>query len=245
MLKAEPTDTGAVIRAINDLIKSEGLVTGDRLPSIRQLSATLGLGPNVVRDALLRAQTMGLVRIHPRSGAFVQSVDLSSLVSALDDTVETTLMQGDSSIVHLIEARHLIEVDLAGKAAARRRTEDMLPLRLALDAMDRNADDRPAFVESDESFHLGIAGIAGNPALTSVLRALLVLLRPHRMSLIPTAENMRRTERLHEEIYCSVRDGDADAARAAMSAHLTDDRQRVLAQIATVPSSLRGREGEI
>lgn len=244
MPKPNITDTENVIRAINDLIRSEGLVAGDRLPSIRHLSSALGIGPNVVRDALLAAQTMGLVRIHPRSGAFVQSVDLSSLVNALEDTMETVLMQGDSSLFHLIEARRLIEVESAGKAAARCRTEDMLPLRAALETMDQSVDDRAAFIEGDEAFHLGISRIAGNPAFTSILKALLVLLRPHRMSLLPTSESSRRTEHWHEEIYCSIRDGKTEAARAAMSAHLIYDRQRVLAQVATVPSSARANETE-
>ncbi|MDO8587015.1 MAG: FCD domain-containing protein [Armatimonadota bacterium] len=185
---------------------------------------------------------MGLVRVHPRSGAFVQSVDFSSLVDALEETVETALMQEDSNMFHLIEARRLIEIELVGKACARRTPEDMLPLNMALEAM-ATSPDRVAFIEADEKLHLGIAKIAGNPILTSILRALIVLLRPHRMGLAPTSDRLLRTESRHREIYSAVRDGDAIAARAAMAEHLTEDRDRVLAQMETMPSLLDNHDG--
>ena len=236
-------DTRTVIHGITDLIRSQGLTTGDRLPSIRQLSTSLGVGPNVVRDALLQAQTMGLVRVHPRSGAFVQSVDFSSLVDALEEMVETALRQEDGNMFHLIEARRLIEIELVGKACGRRTPEDMLPLRMALETMMTHVADRTAFIEADEKLHIGIAKIAGNPVLTSILRALIVLLRPHRLGLLPTSDRRLRTESWHEEIYRAVRDGDADAARAAMGEHLREDRNRVLAQMDTMPSSLNNWDG--
>src|SRR5262249_32830762 len=150
---------------------------GDRLPSIRELADRFNVGMNVVRYAMLQAQGMGLVRIHPRSGAFVQSLDFAPLVNALENTLTAALVQKDHNLFHLIDVRELLEVEAVGQAARRRRLEDLLPVRQTLEAMQKPTD-RARYVEADMQFHLSIAEAAGNPVLQTMLRALLGLLRP-------------------------------------------------------------------
>jgi DNA-binding FadR family transcriptional regulator len=237
MNKPADNTKNAVVRQIIDYIRSEQLSTGDRLPSIRQLSEILQAGPNVVRDAILQAQTMGLLKVHPRSGAFVQSLDFSLLVDALGDTMETALMQKDINLFHLVDARRVIEMEVVAKAAQQHRPEDLLPLRQALEAMEANVEDRPRFIEADEQFHLAIAMMAGNPVLSVVVRSLLVLLRPYRMMIRPRSEDRSRTSRLHATIYQCIVTGAVEQAREAMSEHLTDHREQLLNQVETVPFS--------
>ena len=139
-----------LVRDLIQLIRSDGLSIGDRLPSIRQLAHQLRTKPTVVRDALMHAQTMGLIKIHPRSGAFVQSLDYRPLVEALTETLETSLLHVDHHLFHLLEARQLIETELVVQAAQRRRLPDLLPVREALGEMSQvAAGDRPRFVEHD------------------------------------------------------------------------------------------------
>ena len=89
MVKGQEPPNGDVVRRLVEHIQSAGLHVGDRLPSIRELAAKLKVGTNVVRYGMIQAQTMGLVRVHPRSGAFVQSLDFAPLVNALESTLTT------------------------------------------------------------------------------------------------------------------------------------------------------------
>jgi GntR family transcriptional repressor for pyruvate dehydrogenase complex len=225
-----------LVRDLIQLIRSDGLSIGDRLPSIRQLALQLGTKPNVVRDALMQAQTMGLIKIHPRSGAFVQSLDYRPLVEALTETLETSLLQVDHHLFHLLEARQLIETELAVQAAQRRRLQDLLPVREALGEMSLvAAGNRPTFVEHDIRFHLAVARIAGNPVLAEMLRSLLGLLRPF-LTQLPFDGNRRgQTDRSHAEIYRALVDGDADAARTAMQSHLTLAYDNLLGELRMPP----------
>src|SRR5262249_36966944 len=102
-------------RRLIEYIRSEELAVGDRLPSIRQLATTFEVSPNVIRDALVQAQTLGLVKIHPRSGAFVQSLSYAPLVDALATTFDTALMQVDHNLFHVLDARRCLEVEVAGQ----------------------------------------------------------------------------------------------------------------------------------
>jgi len=231
--KIGTTDSKDVVRRLLDHIRAEGLQPGDRLPSIRQLAATLNISPNIVRDAMVQAQTMGLVRIHPRSGAFLQSLNYSSLVDAFSSTIEASLMQVDHNLFHLLDARQLIEVETAGLAAKRRELEDLLPVRQALEEMYqyRDSTERTEFINADVRFHQAIAHVAGNPALETVLEALLGLLRPYLFGLPQTAESRRRSEQSHGKIYETILAGDTDGARAAMLDHLSLARVSLLKKV--------------
>jgi GntR family transcriptional repressor for pyruvate dehydrogenase complex len=174
---------------------------------------------------------MGLVRIEPRSGAYVQEASFASSVSLLADTLETALTHEDSSIFDVIAARRMLEVEIVGEAAARSRPKDLLPIYEMLKTLNTLRDDRPAFIEADERFHLGLAEVAGNKVLLTLLRAIMILLRPFRSQLEADAEKWSRIEQGHMKIYNSILDGNGEAAREAMREHLSDDRERALAMM--------------
>jgi GntR family transcriptional repressor for pyruvate dehydrogenase complex len=239
-----PTSANKSQQLVRDLIqqiRADGLSVGDRLPSIRHLAAKMAVGTNAVRDAMMQAQTMGLVKIRARSGAFVQSLSYAPLVEALSTTLEASLLQTDHNLFHLLEARQLVEVELASMAAQRRRLEDLLPVREALDAManaaaaDRSGD----FVEADVQFHLGIASIAGNSVLSMMLQAMLGLLRPYLVRLPWTPERRMRTDRSHAEIYQALVDGRPDKAREAMRGHLSMAYESLLSRVQSCPESTK------
>lgn len=237
IIPVEQDGARTVVRQLVELIQKERLTTGDRLAPIRELATRFGVGANVVRDGLMQAQAMGLVQIQPRSGVVVQSVDFAPMVDVLRETLESALTREDHNLFHLAEARRLIEMDTAGKAAGRCRMEDLLPLSQALQSMDHAAGDLQQLMKGDDDFHLGIAAIAGNQVYVTILRALLAILQPLREVLIPTPESRTRTRTQHQEIYRALLDGDAVAARAAMGRHLDVPHTYLLDQVASVATN--------
>lgn len=223
---------GATSRLIT-YIADKKYSSGDRLPSIKHLATELGLTAHAVRDALLEAQTLGLVRVQPRSGAYVQSVSFSPLVAAFAKALPRSLT-GDDNLLDLLEARRLIEADLVGIAASRRRLADLVPLRAALQEMYSPDTDYETYVRLNTEFHLGLARIAGNQVLLIVLRHLLQLLRAVLVERQPSdwqreASTKRETDaREHEAIYAAVLAGDPAAARSAMLVHLRDTTESLL-----------------
>ncbi|MBY0524988.1 MAG: FCD domain-containing protein [Gemmataceae bacterium] len=239
VIAPRPASRNHTVHAVLGLIRQRGLKPGDQLPPIRELAALLDVQPTVVRDALLQAQTMGLVRIVPRGGAFVQSLSYASLVDALASTLQTGLMQEDHNLTYLLEARNLLEIELAGRAAAHRRLEDLLPIRDALEAMARLRDlDRLAdYVDLDIRFHREIGRVAGNSVLQTIQQGLLELLRTFLVRQRWTAERRDVTNRAHSAIYAALVAGDPEQVRAAMRAHLS--MSGVLEDIQTLPEPRR------
>ncbi len=171
----------ANVQRLLELIGGLNLKVGDRLPNIRVLAQHMSVKPTEARDALLQAQVMGLVKILPRSGAYVQSLTYATLVDAVATTLGPALLPQDHNLLQLLDARRFIEVELAGRAAKHRRLEDLLPVREALEAMADIPQTRRRldYVQADIAFHTEIARLAGNSLLLTFQQATLQLLEPH------------------------------------------------------------------
>jgi len=233
-----------LVRILIRYIQADRLAVGDRLPPIRALAERFEVTGSAVRDALIQLQTMGMIKILPRSGAFVQSVNFASLVGALTDTMDNTLMQADASLFHLLDARQLIEVECATTAARRRRLEDLLPIREALAAtlaaaepLDENAstEARMAHYDADMRFHLAIAELAGNPVLTTMLRSLLGLLKPHLVQIPWSPRRKELTVNAHLELFEALHSGDVEKVRHRMSEHTGMARDSLLKNMWSSP----------
>jgi GntR family transcriptional repressor for pyruvate dehydrogenase complex len=223
-----PPDLDRPVKRVIDYITGRELGEGTRLPPIKQLAKELGLGPHAVRDALLHAQTIGLVQVRPRSGVFVRSPNSLSPVDALTRVLPVCLADADSKLLDVLEARRILESELAGVAAARRRMADLVPARDAVRKMYADARDYEAYVRHNENFHVAVARIAGNEILLAVLRQLIGMMRNVLIERRPASwadEYSRKREidrQEHEAILAALVAGDPAAARTAMLAHLRD-----------------------
>jgi len=218
-----------VLQALREVIQERSLKVGDQLPSIRDLAEQLDAKPTTVRDALLRAQAMGLVRVLPRAGAFVRTVPASAdlpavvLEEGLASLFPKVLAPAADNLFHVLDARRLIEIELVGRAAERRRLEDLLPVRRALEVMIELPDAMPrtAYVNQDIRFHIEIARLAGNSVLFAMQHTLLEWLRPHLNNVPWTRERRGNTDRSHAAIYAALVAGDVEQAQAEMRQHLS------------------------
>lgn len=238
MLDVSKLSSTEIAQKLLTIIREEGLAPGDRLPSIRQLSVRFSVRPHLVRDALLQMQSMGHVVVRPRSRAVVQGVRFNVAGREFPALAEGLVETGAPHLFHLLEARQTLEFELAGQAATRRRLEDLLPCRDALDAMHAiDQTERPQeHLEIDMRFHLAIAQLADNPVLTSMLKSLLSAMRPFLLSKSVDRFHADRTAASHREIYRALVAGDPALARHHMKQHLQLAYDRLLLDIQSVPA---------
>jgi len=185
---------------------------GTRLPTERQLTASLGVGRSTVREALNGLALIGVVEIRHGQGVFV-----AERTTALPTVFEL----GTVEARQLHEARAVIEIEIARLAALRRTPEQLEALEALL--ADHKADldaGRPPVVQASR-FHLLLAEAADNAVLASVLRPYFRLMFERGPALYETAPAYARWElEQHRAIFDAVRDGDADRASALMRAHV-------------------------
>lgn len=221
-----------VARRLVDYLLSGGVAPGSRMPSERQLAEAFGVGRSAVREAIAALTLIGLIEVRHGDGTYLKRPD-SPL---LPQVVEWGLLLGEQRTIDLVEARQLIEVDIAGLAALRRSDEDLADLARILGRMEsesRDGVESPAFVDADVEFHLRLAEAAGNSALRDVLTSIQALLRAWIGRVI--AEGHRDISYAeHVPILEAVRAQNASAAEAAMDAHMRSAAQRLQATLERV-----------
>jgi GntR family transcriptional repressor for pyruvate dehydrogenase complex len=199
---------------------------GEKLPPERQLARDLKASRVAVREALRTLELRGLVEVRQGStgGYFVRDVDDRPLVRDF----ETLFRLGRVSGPQLIEARRILEPEVAFLAAQRATEVDVKALGVALDqASEQTAAGRsPRRIDLD--FHRVLAEATRNPVHV-VLTQALIEMATEVLTPQPVLIEADHTEiaAAHRRIFESIAAGKAAEARTAMAAHI-DHIQAVL-----------------
>ncbi|MEU4198203.1 GntR family transcriptional regulator [Kribbella sp. NPDC026611] len=127
---------------------------GGELLTEGELATAVGVSRTPVREALLRLEESGLVKLYPKKGALVLPV----LPQEIDD---------------VLEARELIETHAAAKVWPRRKQLiEALSRRVDEMRAHRRSGDAKSFLEADRAFHEAIVGAAGNLILAKLYNSL-------------------------------------------------------------------------
>ena len=118
--KLAETVAQQVLREIRD----KQLPAGTRIPSERELMASLGVGRSTVREAVNGLAMLGVLEIRHGQGAFVAD---PAAGAAPASAIATALARGFTH--DLFEARVLVEVHVARLAAERRTEAELAAVR--------------------------------------------------------------------------------------------------------------------
>ena len=194
---------------------------GQKLPPERQLARDLKASRVAVREALRTLELRGLVEVRQGStgGYFVREADDRALVR---DFV-TLFRLGRLSRAQLIEARRLVEPEVAFLAAQRASDAELKDLHAVVERRDAEAANGGEPRRYDLEFHRLLSSIARNPGHAIVTHALMAL------EAEVIAPNMRMTEAdsaevnaAHRRILEAVAARKAGEARAIMAAHIEE-----------------------
>jgi GntR family transcriptional regulator, transcriptional repressor for pyruvate dehydrogenase complex len=135
-------------------------VTGQRLPSERELAALLAVNRASVREALHRLAEAGYVEIRRgrHGGAFV----LAAWGPESEARVQRTLATDWAAFEELFDLRRLIEPVIAATAAERHDESHAISIRAANQAYLDADDDREASRAADQALHLAVATATSN-----------------------------------------------------------------------------------
>lgn len=183
-----------------------GAFAGGDLISEVEVAAALDMSRTPVREAFLRLEADGLLRLYPKRGALIVPVT-------------------PAEIRDVMEARLALEQFAADKvikygAAARKATYAKLSAELARQRKASSERDLAEFLESDRVFH----AITIEDTDNAILKNFYDTLRDRQMRMIGES-TLRDPERLstiadeHRAIAVAFRDGDLTGARQSIEFH--------------------------
>lgn len=182
----------------------------------------LGVGRSTVREALNGLAMLGMVEIRHGQGAFVASipVDVSE-----PSAITAALEQG---VTHdFIEARLIIEIEVARLAAVRRTDEDLANLEAVIVEQEqrRNGDLTP-LLETAAGFNVQLAEAAHNEVLAAIIQSFVSLMieRGPRIYSLDGFADWDLEE--HRRIVAAVRDRDPELAGRLMRDHIEQLAER-------------------
>jgi DNA-binding GntR family transcriptional regulator len=177
---------------------------GGTLLTEGELAEAVGVSRTPVREALLRLEAEGLIKLYPKKGALVLPVSAQEIA----DVVETRL---------------LVEVHAARKAVPAPaglvdRLEELLDEQKAQVA----AGDLAGAAVTDRCFHAEIVRSGGNEILSRLydqlrdrqLRMGVAVMHAH-------PDRVAKTIAEHDEILQALRDADAEAAVGVVQRHVS------------------------
>jgi GntR family transcriptional regulator, transcriptional repressor for pyruvate dehydrogenase complex len=211
--------TEKAMTRLRELIQSGELPPGSKLPPEQQLAADLGVGRNIMREAVRALVAARVLEVRRGNGTFVTSLQPRVLLEGIGGAVE--LLQGDT-MLELTEVRRLFETAATGLAATRISPQQLAEVKGHLEAMRAAADDVELLNQHDAAFHRAVVAATGNETLSTVLEGISSrTLRARVWRGLVDADAAGRTLREHEAIYMALAAGDAIQAQAAALMHIT------------------------
>lgn len=209
--------TAKLLATFKQLISEGTLVPGARLPAEREMASNLNVSRGSLRQVLKMLEIMGVVSQRVGDGTYLNA----AAPSILAEPMQFLILLDGISFDELMEARLIVEPELAARAAARATPEHLAALRQALVGMERSGDNHAELIEEDLRFHRTIFEMAEN-RVCSIMFSIVHEQLHHLMEITSQMVALEHTVKLHNRIYTAIRKGDPDEARARMFAHLTD-----------------------
>ncbi len=204
-----------IVRRFETAILSGELAPGDLLPSERDISAQLGVSRSVVREAISRLASLGLVRSVHGSGTRVEAPSGREVTAGY----ERLLRRADVRLEHLAAVRLPLEVTIAALAATHHTDDQLARLRKTQEVLGNPRRSLEAHVKADLEFHTTLAEATGNPLFALVLAPIQeLLIESRRRTLGRYGAELAHGH--HARILAAIAKRDPEAAAAAMRSHL-------------------------
>lgn len=230
------------LEQLKNYIISGELEPGGRLPSERALSEALGVGRYSVREALKILEAVGLVEARIGDGTFLARRTGEQFGRILG----MGLAVWGGTIIEILDAREMIEVEAARAAAERATQQDLAGMRHELERMQRCVQEQniPEYLSADMEFHRRIARASHNAIIWQFVNNLADLLeevlQEANFDEIPTQAEGGAS---HQDICQAIAGRDRQVAATLMRRHIQFTTEVWQTMISLTAQKDRSREG--
>jgi len=206
-----PSLTDLFVEQVQGMILSGELKVGEKLPTERELAATMKVSLAVVNGGISRLASRGFVRIAPRKGVYVEDYLRNGNISTLESILEYSENYFREDLLSAImDFRRQFELKFTELACISRTQIHLQNLENLVEAFIREVD----YVNASDlafRFHQEVAVASGNmvyPLIVGAFRELYC----KSYSRMFTIQGKERTAQKLEQLLDAIRAGDTDTA---------------------------------
>jgi GntR family transcriptional regulator, transcriptional repressor for pyruvate dehydrogenase complex len=212
---------------LESLILNGSLPAGELLPTERKLGEMLGVSRTVVRETIRLLAAKGLVQVTSGSGTYVRSVGPNIIY----DSVNLLLRANRLRPEEIYEVRNVLEITVAGLAAERATTEDILAMEGEISILKQENLQAAEYARHDFLFHTCLAEATRNPLFLALINSISTVTIRTMSQMYAVGRHEKENRRLrteeHSAIVECVTQHDCEGARKAMARHMTESLNRL------------------
>ena len=201
-----------VINCLTEAMINKELKPGDKIPTELELSETLGVGRNSIREAIKILVYLGVLEIRRAEGTFVCEGFSESMI---DPMIYGIILDKSESYDNLMDLREMMEVGVVQLAMTKYNEQDMENLEEKLKAMkeaiEQGAHNTLEAFQVDNAFHDAVSQMGHNPLVDKINRVVQMLTYSVRLETVThMIESGRGMElyKAHENICRMLREKD-------------------------------------
>lgn len=208
-----------VFEQISQFIRNGRFEPGAKLPPERDLASIFNTSRPTIREALYRAELVGLIEVRHGAGSFVKAAEPSMPV---DRSLVELIEREAHRISEFFDIRRALEGWCAAQAAKVAKPSDLAAMKERLAIMKGLDVTGEEWERNDIAFHEALAASTGNPIAIRIMGILResfsAFYRFKRF--MPDREEQALIWQHHADIYDAVCRRSPDDARAAIVGHM-------------------------
>lgn len=206
-------------REIRSYIVRNNLKPGDLLPTEQEMSQTLGVSRNVLREAIKSMELMGMVQACPGRGTEVREFSLDFV---FQNVLFFNVGGEDKPVREMFGIRRMLELSYMRQAFYALNEEDVQYLRQCVVRLRESGSDSVKFTRADHDFHMTLFRPLGNSVLNSLLEAIWAV--DEGFQLEKKSPHLASSVSKHEGIVDALEAYDFRAFARAMEVHFSSGK---------------------
>lgn len=208
-----------VAQEIELAINNKQILEGDKLPTEFELCKQFGVSRTSLREALRMLSAKGLISIEKGRGIFVKKLSSDSVSVPMHNYLKLRI--GVPYVLEIIEARRVIEPEIARSAALNRTSEDIDRMKKDIDNFANFKGLPEDLARVDMEFHLDIARSTQNRLLPLMLKPVFRLMPEIKSRIVADIPSAIDSALIwHKKILDAIIERDPHRAYEEMKHHL-------------------------
>lgn len=212
-------------------IRSGAYAEDARIPSEAELSRQFGVSRTVIREAVTRLKSQGILKSRQGSGVYVCGTAPTDPLKFDPASINTL-----EKYVQVMEMRQALDIEIAALAARRISDEELDELQMRLKAIDDAVAAGTDGMEADIAFHRSVVTATDNPYLMELwnfVSQIHLFKKSVASSLYSRScsnEFREQVTQEHQALYAAIAARDPDQARTAARQHIDRAISRIKLQ---------------
>ena len=235
-LSSEKRRSQEVAAHIKELILSDQLKPGGKLPNELELCGLFSVSRPTIREAVKTLVSQGIIEIRRGKGTYV-----SQMPGIAEDPLGLDFIMSPNLRRSLIQARLIIEPGVARLAAQTGGDEDIAKIAACVRDMEEIVYQHKVGMNVELNFHRSIAEATKNPVIIRLIPIIMDSIIKTYRDAPRTSEDHRQAFEEHKVIYEAIAARDPERSFEAMHSHLDASYRRTLTKQSASAESGQGR----